>query len=341
MDIDTQRYSRQIMLDGIGYEGQIKLSKSTVTVVGAGGLGSPILQRLVTMGIGRVHVVDRDAINITNLHRQILFRDSDVGEPKVEVAVKRLREMNPSCDVRPFPASINYASASDVIIGSDVVIDALDSVSARYALNEACVDALIPLVTGGAVGIHGQVLTVLPGKSACYNCMFPGLTDDSMPSCGLEGVHPSILGIIGNIEVSEAVSILTGNKPSLADKMLHVDIESMSFTKTEIMRIPECTVCGDERVRTSRPESITTEELCGRDMGKRTFAITPRFRTRLADILEHVDPDSVMLESDMGATILVDGTKMQLMEGGSAILIGAKDADDATIKYQKIVSECT
>ena len=175
------------MLENIGYEGQIKLDKSVVTVVGAGGLGSPILQRLVTMGIGTVRVVDRDAIDITNLHRQILFRDADVGEPKVEVAVRRLREMNLTCNVQAVPASVNYASAPDIIKNSDVVIDALDSVTVRYALNEACVDASIPFVTGGAVGVQGQVFTVLPG-SACYNCIFQGLSDEMIPSCGIEGV---------------------------------------------------------------------------------------------------------------------------------------------------------
>ena len=335
MDINTQLYSRQIMLENIGYEGQIKLGKSTVTVVGAGGLGSPILQRLVTMGVGTVRVVDRDAIDVTNLHRQILFRDIDIGKPKVEVAVARLREMNPACNVQAVPASVNFASASDIIKGSDVVIDALDSVTARYALNEACIDASIPFVTGGAVGVQGQVFTVLPG-STCYNCIFPGLEDGMIPSCGIEGVHPSILGIIGNIEVSEAVSILTGNTPSLSNKILHVDINTMTFTKTEVMPVPECNACGNTRIHTPKPHDLIIEELCGRDMGKRTFAITPVVRVRLTDILKHIKPKNIISKSDVGATIIINNIKMQLMEGGSAILIGAKDASDAEIKYHKL-----
>ena len=334
MDIDTQRYSRQIMLENIGYEGQIKLGKSTVTVVGAGGLGSPILQRLVTMGIGTVRVVDRDAIDVTNLHRQILFRDADVGEPKVEVAVRQLREMNPTCNVQAVPASVNFTSAPDIIKNSDVVIDALDSIAARYALNEACVDASIPFVTGGAVGVQGQVFTVLPG-SACYNCVFPGMSDEMVPSCGIEGVHPAVLGIVGNIEVSEAVSILTENKPSLSGRMLHIDIESMTFTQTAVEPVPECSICGDKHLRASKAYGLTIEELCGRDMGKRTFAITPATRMSLKDALKRVERDSIVSKSDMGATILIDDTKVQLMEGGSAILIGARDASDAETKYHK------
>ena len=126
------------------------------------------------------------------------------------------------------------------------MIDALDSVTARYALNEACVDASIPFVTGGAVGVQGQVFTVLPG-SACYSCVFPGLSDEMIPSCGIEGVHPAVLGIVGNIEVSEAVLILTEDRPSLSGRMLHIDIESMTFTHTAVKPVPECSICGDKQ----------------------------------------------------------------------------------------------
>lgn len=329
-----QRYSRQIMLEEIGYEGQIRLKNSTATVVGAGGLGSPILQRLVTMGVGTVRVVDRDAIDITNLHRQILFRDSDIGEPKVEVAAKRLREMNPSCDVQAIPASVNGLSAPELVRGSDVVVDALDSVSARYALNEACVDQGVPFVTGGAVGVQGQVFTVLPG-SACYNCIFPGLSDDMVPSCGIEGVHPAVLGIVGNIEVAETASVLAGRKPALVDRMLHVDIQTMTFTHTDIQQVPECQICGAQRKRNEASRELVIEELCGRDMGKRTFAITPPQKIHLHDVLKHVEKSKISSTTGMGATILWDGATVQLMEGGSAILIGAKDEDDARQKYSE------
>lgn len=336
--IDMQRYSRQIMLEDIGYEGQTKLANSTVTVVGAGGLGSPILQRLVTMGVKTVRVVDRDAIDVTNLHRQILFRDTDIGKPKVEVAVERLRAMNQNCDVRAMPASVNSFSAPEIVRNSDVVIDALDSVTARYALNEACIDQGVPFVTGGAVGVQGQVFTVLPDKTACYNCAFPGLDDDMIPSCGIEGVHPAILGIIGNIEVAEATAILVGKKPSLADKMLHVDIQTMTFTHTQMTRVPECPVCGTNRKRQTNDTNanLMIEELCGRDMGKRTFAVTPPEKIQLSEILSHIETGNIKSKSDMGATISWNGTMIQLMEGGSAIMVGSKDEEDAKKSYSEI-----
>ncbi len=248
------------------------------------------------MGVGNIRIVDRDTIDLTNLHRQILYRDDDVGEPKVEVAAKRLREMNPSCNVVAIPVSVNNSSAPDIVKGSDVVIDALDSVAARYALNTACIDQSIPFVTGGAVGVSGQVFTVLPG-SACYNCIFPGLSDDMVPSCGIEGVHPAILGMVSSIEVAEAIAVLTGNKPALQNRMLHVDMSSMAFTHTSVKRVPECGICGDEKRRVNKTTELVVEELCGRDMGKRTFAVTPPHSIQLNEVLSRVES-----KGDTGAT---------------------------------------
>ena len=198
---DLDRYSRQIMLEEIGYQGQLKLRNAKVCVVGVGGLGNPITTRLVAMGIGKLRIVDRDVIELSNLHRQTMFDESDVGQVKVEVAAKKLQKLNPDVVIEPLPVSVNDYTALDVVDGCDVVIDALDSVNARYSLNKACVKNNIPFVTGAAVGVSGQVFTILPKESACYHCMFPSLDEDSMPTCSIEGVHPSVLSIVGGIEV--------------------------------------------------------------------------------------------------------------------------------------------
>jgi len=226
---DLDRYSRQVMLEEIGYQGQLKLKNAKVCVVGVGGLGNPITTRLVAMGVGKVRIVDRDVIELSNLPRQIMFDDSDVGEIKVEVAAKKLQKLNPDVQIEALPISVNDYNAIEVVDGCDVVVDALDSVNARYALNKACVAKKIPFVTGAAVGVSGQVFTVLPKQSACYHCMFPSLDEDSMPTCSIEGVHPSILSIVGGIEVSEAVKIILEKKPSLSEKILHIDLENLDF----------------------------------------------------------------------------------------------------------------
>src|SRR3989338_2027355 len=272
---DLDRYSRQIMLEEIGYQGQLKLRNAKVCVVGVGGLGNPITTRLVAMGIGKLRIVDRDVIELSNLHRQTMFDESDVGQVKVEVAAKKLQKLNPNVTIESLPISINDYTAPDVVEGCDVVIDALDSVNARYSLNKACIKNNIPFVTGAAVGVSGQVFTILPKKSACYHCMFPALDEDSMPTCSIEGVHPSILSIIGGIEVSEAVKIITGKKPSLADRILHIDLENLDFTSTRTFKVDECSVCGSGKTEVFQKKELIIEELCGRDKGKRTFSITP------------------------------------------------------------------
>ena len=175
---EMDRYSRQIMLEEIGYNGQMKLRSARVCVIGTGGLGHPIISRLAAMGIGTLRIIDRDVIELSNLHRQTLFEESDVGKVKVETVANKLKKMNSDCNIEAFPISINDHTALEVIKDCDVVIDALDSVNARYSINRACSKQKIPFVTGAAVGVSGQVFTVMPGESACYHCMFPALDEE-------------------------------------------------------------------------------------------------------------------------------------------------------------------
>ena len=278
---ELDRYSRQVMLEEIGYQGQLKLKQSKVCVVGVGGLGNPIVTRLAAMGVGTLRIVDRDVIELSNLHRQTMFNEDDVGQVKVETAAKKLRKLNPDIVVEELPVSINDYTALDVVDGCDVVVDALDSVDARYALNKACIEKKIPFVTGAAVGVTGQSFTILPKESACYHCLFPSLDEDSMPTCSIEGVHPSILSIVGGIEVSEAVKIITGKEPSLKNKVLHVDLENLIFNFTKVSRVEECSVCGSGKQQEKIKEELILEELCGRNKGKRTFSITPTYHVEL------------------------------------------------------------
>jgi adenylyltransferase/sulfurtransferase len=272
---ELDRFSRQVMLEEIGYQGQLKLKNAKVCVVGTGGLGNPITSRLAAMGVGTLRIVDRDVIELSNLHRQTMFNEDDVGQVKVEVATKKLQKLNPDCKIEALAISINDYTALEVVEGCDVVIDALDSVNARYALNKACVESRIPFVTGAAVGVSGQVFTVLPKQSACYYCMFPELNEDTMPTCSIEGVHPSILSIVGGIEVAEAVKIIIGKKPSLSERILHIDLENLDFNSTRTFRADECPICGTGKLEVVQKKELILEELCGRNHGKRTFSITP------------------------------------------------------------------
>ena len=339
---DLERYSRQVMLEEIGYEGQLKLKNAKVCVVGIGGLGNPIATRLVAMGIGKIRIVDRDVIELSNLHRQTMFDESDIGQVKVEVAAKKLKKMNPDVEIEALPVSVNDYTALDIVEGCNVVIDALDSVNARYSINKACIKKNIPFVTGAAVGVSGQAFTILPKETACYHCVFPALDEDSMPTCSIEGVHPSILSIIGGIEVAEAVKIITGKKPNLANKILHVDLENLEFVNTHTMKVAECPVCGSGKAEETRKEELIIEELCGRSGGKRTFSITP---TSMIDINVQKITDAaqtkgfkVQNQGELGLSMSTDTTYVSFLKRGSAVIVGTKDEQEAIKLYKTLLA---
>jgi len=338
---ELDRYSRQIMLEEIGYQGQLKLKQANVCVVGVGGLGNPIVIRLAAMGVGKIRIVDRDVIELSNLHRQTMFNEDDIGQVKVETAAKKLRKLNQDIVIEELPVSINDYTALDVVDGCDVVIDALDSVNARYSLNKACIEKKIPFVTGAAVGVTGQSFTILPNETACYHCLFPALDEDSMPTCSIEGVHPSILSIIGGIEVSEAVKIITGKQPSLKDKVLHVDLENLIFNFTKVSRVQECSVCGSGKKQDKPKEELILEELCGRNRGKRTFSVTPTYPVALNvdDITFIAKERGFIVENlgDLGISMRTNDISVSFMKSGSAVLVGPKDEQEATSLYKDLL----
>ena len=340
---ELDRYSRQVMLEEIGYEGQLKLKNSKVCVVGTGGLGNPITSRLAAMGVGKLRIVDRDVIELSNLHRQTMFDEDDVGQVKVEAAAKKLKKLNPDCVIEPLAISVNDYTALEVVEGCDVVIDALDSVDARYALNKACVKFGIPFVTGAAVGVSGQVFTIMPKKSACYHCMFPELDEDSMPTCSIEGVHPSILSIVGGIEVAEAVKIILGKKPSLSERILHIDLENVDFTSTRTFRADECPICGSGKLEEVVKKELILEELCGRNRGKRTFSITPTqtFDLDVQKITNIAREKGFTVENqgELGLSMRTNELSVSFMKKGSAVIVGPNDEDSAISLYNELLGK--
>ena len=338
---ELDRFSRQVMLEEIGYGGQLKLKNAKICVVGVGGLGNPITSRLVAMGVGYLRIIDRDVIELSNLHRQTMYDESDVGQVKVEVAAKKLQKLNPDCKIESLAISVNEYNAKEIMAGCDVVIDALDSVNARYALNKACIENNIPFVTGAAVGVSGQAFTIIPKQSACYYCMFPDLNEDTMPTCSIEGVHPSILSLVGGIEVAEAVKIILEKKPSLSDKILHIDLENLDFQNTRTFRAEECPICGSGKLEISEKRELILEELCGRNRGKRTYSITP------TDIFD-VDVNSVTTlakekgfivdnQGDLGLSLRTNDLSVSFMKKGSAVIVGTKDEEDAVLLYKSLL----
>ena len=340
---ELDRFSRQVMLQQIGYDGQLKLKNSTVCVVGVGGLGNPITSRLAAMGVGKLRIVDRDVIELSNLHRQTMFNEDDVGQVKVEVAAKKLKKINPEIEIEALPISINDYNVIDVVEGCDVVVDALDSVNARYSLNKACVEKNIPFVTGAAVGVTGQVFTVLPKKTACYNCLFPILDEDAMPTCSIDGVHPSILSIVGGMQVHEAVDVLIGKIPPSSKKFVSIDLENFQWSDMDISnsKREECSVCGSGKKKEVSRQELILEELCGRNMGSRTFSITPTYAVELnVDNVTNIAKDKGFLvenQGELGLSLRTNDLSVSFMKSGSAVVVGPKDESEAISLYKELI----
>ncbi|MDP9211408.1 MAG: ThiF family adenylyltransferase [Thermoproteota archaeon] len=346
---DLQRYSRQIMLEEIGFIGLEKLRKAKVCVVGVGGIGNPVVTQLTAMGIGKLKIVDRDIIEISNLHRQHLYTENDLGKVKVEAAKERLEKINSSVEIEALPNSVTKYTAESIISGYDIVVDALDSIDARYALNDACIKLNIPLIYAGALGMLGSVCTIIPNKTACLRCIFPALAEDDMPTCSTEGVHPSILYLVGGIQVSEVVKIILGEKPTLENKLMYVDLNDLSLEKITVFRQEECPSCGTKRIDRDELETrqLIIEELCGRDRGKRTYTVTPSHISSSLNLLG-IEKNAERLgytiktKGELGLTIMSsnsDNLLISFMTSGAATIVGAKNEDEAMSIYKSFVDD--
>ncbi|MBS7623857.1 HesA/MoeB/ThiF family protein, partial [Candidatus Bathyarchaeota archaeon] len=299
-DEEFEYYSRQLALSDIGYSGQVRLKNSRVCILGCGGLGVPAMLMLTAMGVGHLRVVDRDIISKSDLHRQYLYDIESVGRPKVEVAAKRLRRLNPNITVEPLAEPIMNRNVSGIVDGADAALDALDSMETRYLVNRACQQKGVPYIFAGAIESIANASTIIPGETPCLECIFPSLTDSALPKCSLVGVHPAVIGVISSVQVYETVAILTGKKPQLAGRLLLVSLGDLSFEKINISKQESCPVCGS-RPR-GKPRTVPEryfEEECARD-GRRTFILTPKrsIQVDLNRVLGKLREEGVAVKSE-------------------------------------------
>lgn len=280
-DAELETYSRQIALEDIDYDGQLRLRNARACLIGLGGLGSLIAPKLVGMGIGYLRLVDRDVVSRSDLHRQHLYDVDSIGKPKVEVALRKLSRLNPDVTLDPFPESLNSTNANEFIGDVDIILDGLDRPEPRYLVNRTCHEHKIPYVFGAAIEAFGNLSTIVPGQTICLECFMPGLKDDEMPKCGVVGVHPSVLGIVTALQVSEAVRVLIGQEPKLLNKLLYIDLREMEFNMFKMNRREDCAVCGAKPSGLPEPlEDKFFEETCARD-GRRNFIISPKKRIEI------------------------------------------------------------
>jgi len=242
---ELERYSRQLLMDQWGGAAQERLRGARAIVVGAGALGSPVAQYLAGAGVGQLGIVDGDSVELSNLHRQPLHFTPDIGAGKAESAAAKLTLLNPEVVVEAYPAVLSPQNAAAIVMGADVVVDCTDSFEARYAVNDACCAEGVDLVEAGLVAFDGLVLSIRPGRSACYRCAFPDAPpEDARRSCREAGVLGAMAGIVGSIQALEALKLLSGVGEPLLDRILQLDGHSMAQTLVATSRRAGCLACG-------------------------------------------------------------------------------------------------
>lgn len=246
---ELQRYARQLVLPEFGAAGQEKLRAARVLIIGAGGLGSPASLYLAAAGVGTLGLIDPDEVELSNLHRQILYATGDTGRAKVESAAESLAAINPNVHVVPFRERFTAASAIDQVRGWDLVVDGSDNFSTRYASNDACVALCVPNVYGSVWRFEGQVAVFAPHLGGgCYRCLNPRAPDPgAVPSCAEAGVLGAMPGLVGTLQALEALKLLTGLGEPLIGRLLHIEALTMKFREFNLRRDPDCVRCADDR----------------------------------------------------------------------------------------------
>lgn len=244
-DQQLLRYSRHIMLDEIGIEGQEKLLAAHALVIGAGGLGSPVALYLASAGIGKITLVDHDTVDLTNLQRQIMHTSSRVGQAKVDSGRDALLAINPDVEVVALSERADDARLAELVTSATVVLDCTDNFQTRHAINRACVHAKVPLVSGAAIRMDGQIAVFDPrgGGTACYACLFPPDQQFEEVQCSTMGVFAPLVGIIGTMQAAEALKLVAGIGESLANRLLLLDARTMEWTSIRTAKSPDCPVC--------------------------------------------------------------------------------------------------
>jgi len=244
---ERERYDRQILIKGFGEEGQAKLKKAKVFIAGAGGLGSVTATYLAAAGVGVIRVVDHDKVELSNLNRQVLQWDEDIGKEKADSAAEKLKRLNPGLKVEAVKEKISQANISQLVAGFDLIVDAMDNLPTRYLLNKVAIEMKIPFFHGAVHGFEGRAMTIIPGETACLGCVYRGaIVEGKFP---VLGVTP---GVIGCIQATEAIKYIVGIGQLLTNRLLVYDGLNMKFSEFKVKRDPSCEYCGHLRGKKSR-----------------------------------------------------------------------------------------
>jgi len=236
---ERERYDRQIMIGGLGEEGQENLKRAKVIIAGSGGLGSPASIYLAAAGVGTIRIVDHDRVELSNLNRQILHWDKDIGRNKVDSATEKLSQLNRGVKIEPVEETISEDNVSSLVAGFDLIVDAMDNLPTRYLLNRAAIENSIPFVHGAVYGLEGRAMTIIPGKTACLRCVYRGsIPEEKFP---VIGVTPAVIACV---QATEVIKYIVGIGKLLTNRLLVYDGLNMKFTEFSVKRDQNCDHCG-------------------------------------------------------------------------------------------------
>jgi len=335
-----ERYSRQILFEGLGEEGQRRVRAARVLIVGCGALGSAQAEMLARAGVGRLHLVDRDFVEESNLQRQTLFDERDARErvPKAVAARRRLGEINSEVECVAEVADVTHSNVERLVGGCDVVLDGTDNFATRFLLNDACVKHHVRWVYGAAVGSYGVTMTVLPRETPCLRCVFPETpAAGSAPTCDTAGVIMPVVAVVAAVQVAEALKLLAGRDESLHRSLMQFDVWRNEWRRLALReRAPECPACALGRYDSLEAESgDLTTVLCGRD----AVQVSPRGEARvdLESLAERLRAAGEVKVNPYLVRLRAGDYELTVFADARAIIRGTEDAALARSLYARYV----
>lgn len=334
-DDRLKRYSRQMILEEIGKEGQELLNNSSVAVVGCGALGSVICDHLARAGFGKIRIIDRDIVELENLQRQILFVENDIGSPKAEAAKEKMRKINSDVDIESIVKDLNPSNIEKLVNDVDILLDGTDNMETRYLINDICVKNDIPWIYGGAVSTYGMSMNIMPHDTACLVCAFPLMPKPgSLATCDTVGVLNTIPSIVASIQTTEALKILL--KKKFNRDLVVYDVWNNDFQSITIKQNPECECCQNHNFEYLSAQKVETVAiLCGRN----SVQITPPTENEISlpDLAERLKKVGEVRLSPVHLSFKTDELTISVFRDGRAIVKGMDDETLAKTIYAKYI----
>ena len=336
-DSDKEKYSRQILFDEIGEQGQQRLLESRAVIVGCGALGSFHAAALARAGVGSLVIIDRDYVEPSNLQRQWLFDESDAEQalPKAAAAARRLAAINSSVQIEPCIADLSAANAERLLLPADVILDGCDNFETRYLINDLAVKHGVPWIYGAAVGSYGITMPILPGRGACLACIFPEPPGGVQPTCDTAGILNSITAAIGALQAADALKVMAGKSDAIGTRMLTMDVWKNTIRTISSERPdPDCAVCGRRQFEYLNGTGRRAATLCGRNAVQINVREHP---LDLAELRTSLEPLGTVRANEYALRFACPPHEMTIFADGRAIVKGTNDIGVARSLYARYV----